>query len=98
MKECEVVLWVILSGLTWRLQQLDICINKVFKQCLINKYEDNLIVKNNIKVKKNVIIEWFDEWEYLDSVIINQMIFSSFKYSWIIFQFNSNWIFEVNLN
>ena len=56
-KECEIVLLVILSGLAWRLQQLDICITKVFKECLINKYVGYWIDNNNIKVAKSVIIE-----------------------------------------
>ena len=53
----------------------------MFKESLRNKYEGYWIGKNNIKASKRAIIEWIDELWYLDSVIANEMIFNSFKYS-----------------
>ena len=43
--KCETESSVIPSGLTWRLQLLDISINKVFKESLRNKYVDYWIGK-----------------------------------------------------
>ena len=60
-KECETALSVLQSDLIWRLQPLDISINKVHKQSLRKKYVGYWIGKNNIKVSKSTICEWIDE-------------------------------------
>ena len=62
-KECETALSVIQSGLTWRLQPLDISIDKVFKESLSDKYLGYWISKYNIKVSKSAIIEWIYEFD-----------------------------------
>ena len=51
-KECETALSVIPCGLTWRLQPLNISIDKVFKESLRNKYVGYRIGNNNIKYKR----------------------------------------------
>ena len=81
-KECWTALSVISSCLTWSLQPLHISINKVSKESLRNKYVRYWIWKNT-KVSKSVIEERIDESWYSGSVIANEMIFSSFKYSGI---------------
>ena len=69
-KECETALSGILSGLTWRLQPLDISIKKVFRESLRNKHAAYWIDKNNRKGSKSTTIEWIVELWNLDFVII----------------------------
>ena len=54
-KKHETAPSVILSSLKWRLQSLDISINKVFKE-FRNKHAGYWIEKSNIKVSKSAII------------------------------------------
>ena len=82
-KECETYVLMILSGLKWKLQSLDISINKVFKENLRNKYVSYRIENNDLKVAKGTIIEWVDKIGFSDSIITNEMIFNSFKFSGI---------------
>ena len=82
-KECETYASMIPSGLTWKLHPLDIIINRVFKENLRNKYVSYCIENNNLKVAKSTIIELVDEIWYSDSIIANEMIFNSFKFSGI---------------
>ena len=61
----------------------DISINKVFKENLRNKYVSYCIENINLKIAKSTIIKWVDEIWYSDSIITNEMIFNSFKFSGI---------------
>ena len=72
---------VISSGLTSRQQSSDININKEFKESLRNKYIDYWIDDNNIEISKSAITKWIDESWDPNSIITNEMIFNSFKYS-----------------
>ena len=55
-KKCKTKFSVIPSGLTWKLQLLDISINKVFKESLRNKNVDYWNGSNNTKESKSAII------------------------------------------
>ena len=82
-KECEIYVSMIPSGLSWKLQPLDISINIVFKENLRNKYVSYSIENNNLKVTKSTIIEWVDEIWCSDFIITNEMILNSFNFSGI---------------
>ena len=88
-KECETAL-SFPSDLTWRLQSLDISINKVFKESLRNKHVGYWICKNNIKGLKSVIVDWIDELWHSHSVITSEIIFNTFKYSRISHSLDGN--------
>ena len=55
----------------------------MFKENLRNKYVSYCIENNNLKVAKSTFIKWVDEIWYSDSIITNEMIFNSFKFSGI---------------
>ena len=50
LNECETDIWMMPSGLAWKLQPFDISINKVFKVNLRNKYVKYCIEDNKFKV------------------------------------------------
>ena len=56
-KKCEAYVSMIPSGITSKLQPMDISINKVFRENLRNKYVSYCIENNNLKVAKSTIIE-----------------------------------------
>ena len=60
-KEWEAALSVIPNSLTWKLQLLDISINKLFKERLRNNHLGFLIER---KKSKSAITEWIDELWY----------------------------------
>ena len=62
---------------------LILVLTKLFKEKLRNRFISHCIHNNNVKASKSKIIKWAEKIWNSDSLITNQMIFNSFKYSGI---------------
>lgn len=69
------------KGLTPILQPLNVNINKPFKEAIKHKYESSVISfsnKNNIKIKREVLLKWINDCLYDSNIIKKEMIIKSF--------------------
>ena len=66
MNKNEIKRMFIPSGLSRKMQPLDIAINKIFKDCLKKSYTEyqleiggDTIINNQAKIERKKIVEWF---------------------------------------